>query len=79
MKSESICLIIALASKNAFKMHQLDLPPAFLNGELEEAVYVKQPEGFVVKGQDLFVCKLRRLCMDLSSLLDARIKHYLCS
>jgi hypothetical protein len=32
----------------------------FLHGDLEEEIYMKQPEGFVVKGKKELVCKLRR-------------------
>ena len=60
VRSESIRSVIALASKNELKMHQLDVTTAFLNGELEEEVYVKQPEGFVVESQEHLVCKLKR-------------------
>ena len=54
VRSESICFVIALASKKSLKMHQLDVTTAFLNNELEEEVHVKQPEGFGVEGQEYF-------------------------
>ena len=60
VRSESIRSVIALASKSDLKMHQLDVTTAFLNGELKEEVYVKQPEGFVVESQEHLVCKLKR-------------------
>ena len=47
---------IALAVQNDFKLHQIDVTTAFLNGDLKDEVYMKPPEGFVVKGQEHLVC-----------------------
>ena len=43
---ESIHLLIAYASHNNFKLQQMDVKSAFLNGPINELVYVKQPPGF---------------------------------
>ena len=53
---KSIRTAIGLAVQNGLKMHQLDVATAFLNGKLEEEVFMKQPEGFVAKGQEHLVC-----------------------
>jgi len=58
---ESVRTVIALAVQNEMKLHQIDVTTAFLNGDLKDEVYMKQPEGFVVKGQEHLVCKLKRL------------------
>ena len=42
---ESVRTVIALALRNSLKLHQIDVTTAFLNGELKEEVYMKQPEG----------------------------------
>ena len=49
VRSESVRSVIALAIKNGLKLHQMDITTAFLNGDLEEEVYMKQPEGFVAE------------------------------
>ncbi|KAD7479019.1 hypothetical protein E3N88_02155 [Mikania micrantha] len=54
----TIRLLIALASIHKLLIHQMDVKTAFLNGELEEEVYMKQPKGFVLPGQENKVCKL---------------------
>ena len=54
----TIRLLISLTSIYNLVIHQMDVKMAFLNGELEEEVYMEQPEGFVMKGQEHKVCKL---------------------
>jgi hypothetical protein len=43
---ESIRILLAYASHHNFKLQQMDVKSAFLNGHLHELVYVKQPPGF---------------------------------
>jgi hypothetical protein len=44
----SIRTIIALASAMGWRLHQMDVKTDFLNGEIEEEVYIEQPDGFVI-------------------------------
>ena len=46
-RMESIRIVLALACHLKFKLYQMDIKTAFLNGLLKEAVYVAQPKGFV--------------------------------
>ena len=54
----TIRLLIALAAIHNLVIHQMDVKTAFLNGDLGEEVYMKQPEGFVESGNEQKVCKL---------------------
>ena len=54
----TIRLLIALAAIHNLVIHQMDVKTAFLNGDLDEEVYMKQPEGFIMKGQEHKVCRL---------------------
>ena len=52
----SIRLLIALAVVYDLQIHQMDVKTTFLNGELEEEIYMEQPEGFIVPEQENKVC-----------------------
>lgn len=57
---ETVRFIIALAASNQWEIHHLDVKTAFLHGELKETVYVRQPEGFEIKGSENKVYKLNK-------------------
>ena len=42
------------------ELHQMDVKTTFLNGDLEEEVYMKQKKGFMSNGNDHMVCKLKK-------------------
>ena len=57
-KWNTIRIVLALAAQNGWKVHQMDVKSAFLNGDLQEDVYMTQPPGFGVPGKENQVCKL---------------------
>ena len=56
----SIRAIMALAYMMKWDLHQMDVKTAFLNGVIEEEVYLKQPQGFEVEDIHTHVCKLKK-------------------
>ena len=54
-------LLSPLTSVLGWSLHQMDVKIAFLNGIIEEEVYIEQPEGFVVHGSDSHVCRLKKV------------------
>ncbi|KAF0901438.1 hypothetical protein E2562_000319 [Oryza meyeriana var. granulata] len=49
---ESVRLLLAHAACEGWAVHHMEVKSAFLNGELKEEVYVVQPPGFIVDGQE---------------------------
>ena len=47
---ESLRLLLALAVLEDWEIHQLDVKSAFLNGMLDEEIYMEQPQGFIIAG-----------------------------
>jgi Reverse transcriptase (RNA-dependent DNA polymerase) len=58
-RQASIRLILALAALEDLHLHSIDISHAFINGKLEEEVYMEQPQGFQEHGPE-YVCKLGR-------------------
>uniref|UniRef100_A0A803PYJ1 Reverse transcriptase Ty1/copia-type domain-containing protein n=1 Tax=Cannabis sativa TaxID=3483 RepID=A0A803PYJ1_CANSA len=77
---ETVRLIISLAAQNRWKIHQMDVKSAFLNGFLEEEVYIEEPLGYEVKGHEGKVLKLKKALYGLkqaSRAWNTRIdKHF---
>ena len=53
-------MILAYACSKEIKVYQMDVKLAFLNGELEEEVYIEQPEGFQMLDEKGYVCRLKK-------------------
>jgi hypothetical protein len=62
---EVIRIPLAFSMAKGFKLHQMDVKNAFLNGVLEEEVYVRQPPGFESKKYPHRVYKLRKVLYGL--------------
>jgi hypothetical protein len=56
----TIRVLLSLAASHGLLVHQMDVKTAFLNGELDEEIYMEQPDGFVLQGQERKVCKLKK-------------------
>jgi len=63
---ETIRLVVALATQRKWSIYQLDVKSVFLHCELNEEVFVEQPCGYVQKGHEQKVYKLKRHSMGLS-------------
>ncbi len=66
-KFTSIRCIFALAALEDMEIHRMDVKIAFLNGELEEEIYMEQPQGFMHQGSEHLVCKLQKSLYGLTT------------
>ena len=57
---ESLRLLLALAALEDWEIQQMDVKSAFLNGVLDEEIYMEQPQGFITPGTETKVCRLKR-------------------
>jgi hypothetical protein len=68
----TIRVLLSMAASYGLIVYQMDVKTAFLNGELEEEIYMDQPDRFVVKGEERKMCKL------LKSLYGLKQAHKQC-
>ena len=79
-RMEAIKMFLAYACHKHFKVYQMDVKSAFLNGSLEEEVYMEQPECFSLIDKPDYVCKLKKALYGLKQALRswyARLDKYL--
>lgn len=67
--------MLAIATQLKLQEFQLDVKSALLNGELQEEAYVKQPQWYVIKGQEGMVYKLKTTLYDLNKHLQHGIER----
>lgn len=60
VKHTSIRLILSIVASQDMELEQLDVKTAFLHSDLEEKIYMKQPEGFIEPGKEGLVCSLKK-------------------
>lgn len=80
-RMESVRVVLVVAAHRGWPVHHMDVKTAFLNGDLVEEVYVEQPPGFAVAGQEGKVIKLHKALYGLkqaprawNAKLDASLK-----
>jgi hypothetical protein len=79
---ESMRVLLALAAQEGWKVHHMDVKSTFLNGDLKEEMYVRQPPGFAVAEEESKVYRLRKALYRLrqaprawNAKLDATLKQ----
>lgn len=60
VKMTSIRTILSIVATEDLHLEQLDVKTSFLHGDLDEEIYMAQPQGFAVKGKENLVCKLKK-------------------
>ena len=80
---KSIRILLSIAVYYDYEIWQMDVKIAFLNGSLDECIYMVQPEGFITQDQEQKVCKLLKSIYGLKQAsrswnirFDTMIKSY---
>ena len=56
----SIHVVLSLTVSLDLEIKQMDVKTAFPHGDLDKEIYMEQPEGFIIKGKEDYVCKLKK-------------------
>lgn len=79
-RGNAIRTVLALANKLDWEIQQMDVKTAFLNGDLDTEIYMRQPPGYVDKSHPDYVCKVKRSLYGLKQSArcwNAKIDGYL--
>eukprot|EP00253_Pinus_taeda_P024167 PITA_24167 len=72
---EAIRIFLALSSFQKYKVFQMDVKSAFLNGDLEEEVYIEQLDGFILGNDPNLLCRLKKALYGLKQAPRAWYYH----
>ncbi|KAL0311966.1 UNVERIFIED_CONTAM: Copia protein [Sesamum radiatum] len=76
---DTIRALVAIAANKKWEIYQMDIKSAFLNGYIDEEIYVEQPQGFIAKGYEEKVLRLKKAFYGLkqaSRVWYSRIDNY---
>ena len=76
VKHSSIRILLALVAQLDLELVQMDVKTAFLHGDVEEEIYMSQPDGFKVDGKEKMVCKLDKSLYRLKQSLRQWYKRF---
>lgn len=76
VKYDTLRVILSLVAAKDLDMAQLDIKTAFLNGELDEEIYIEQPEGYVAEGKGNLVCRLNKCLYGLKQASRVWNRHF---
>jgi hypothetical protein len=68
-KKDSFRIMMALVTHHDLELHQMDVKIMFLNGDLQESVYMTQLKGFAIKGKEHMRCRLNKSIYELKQSL----------
>lgn len=69
IEMSSIRTILSLAATLDLEVKQMDVKMTFFHSDLEEEIYMKQPDGLKVKGEKDYVCRMRKSIYGLKQTL----------
>lgn len=76
VKHTSIRVLLSLVAQQDMELEQLDVKTVFLHGDLEEVIYMAQPQGFVKAGKENLVCRLKKSLYGLKQFLRQWYKRF---
>lgn len=75
-KQDTLRMILSFVAVYDLEMRQLGIKTAFLYGELDEEIYLEQPEGFIADGQENMVCRLHKFLYGLKQASCIWNRHF---
>ena len=73
---KSTRIFLSIVAYYDFEIWQMDVKTTFLNSYLEENIYMMQPDGFIIEGQEHMVCKLHKSIYGLKKASRSWNKHF---